>query len=100
MPRLSSPSTRTWLTVFLAATCSYALTCSPSVNGGDSGELMNAIATLGIAHPPGYPLYTMLAHLFAKLLPFGGLAFRINLFSGLCNAAAAALLAAWKRVGN
>lgn len=94
MPRLSSPSTRTWLTVFLAATCSYALTCSPSVNGGDSGELMNAIATLGIAHPPGYPLYTMLAHLFAKLLPFGGLAFRINLFSGLCNAAAAALLAA------
>ena len=66
-------SASTWVPVFLIALASYALTCSPSVNGGDSGELMNAIATLGIAHPPGYPLYTMLAHLFAKLLPIGGI---------------------------
>jgi hypothetical protein len=87
-------SRSTWLPVFLVAFVCYILTCSPSVNGGDSGELINAIWTLGVAHPPGYPLFTMTAHLFAKILPWGEVGFRINLYSGLCNAAAAALLTA------
>jgi hypothetical protein len=72
----------------------YWITCSRTVNGGDSGELANVIWTLGIAHPPGYPLYTMLAHLFAKALPFGEILFRINLFSAFCNALAAAVASA------
>lgn len=41
----------------------YILTMYPSVPGGDSGELIVAGCTVGIAHPPGYPLFTMLAGL-------------------------------------
>ena len=37
-----------------------------------------------MAHPPGYPLYTMLTHLFTYL-PFGNLAFRVNLFSAVTS---------------
>lgn len=48
---------------FLA--CVWYLTAlSPGVGGGDSGELTAAALELGIAHPPGYPLYVWLGHLF------------------------------------
>lgn len=39
----------------------------------------------GIAHPPGYPLYTLLAHL-ATYLPFGSIAFRVHLLSAFFGA--------------
>ena len=38
-------------------------TMHPTVAGGDSGELMGAACELGVAHPPGYPLFTMLSWL-------------------------------------
>lgn len=38
------------------------LSSSPSLPGGDSGELMAVSCQLGIAHPPGYPLYTVLSY--------------------------------------
>ena len=37
--------------------------------GEDGPELEGAARTLGIAHPPGYPLYTLLARLVGLLLP-------------------------------
>ena len=40
----------------------YLATVAPSVPPGDSGNLIVAAATLGIAHPPGYPLFAMLGH--------------------------------------
>ncbi len=49
----------------------YARTASPTItwaNGGiDSGDYATAVATLGIAHPPGYPLYILLGQLFVRL---------------------------------
>jgi len=48
----------------------YVRTMYRSVPGGDSGELIVAGCTVGIAHPPGYPLFTMLAILF-HALPLG-----------------------------
>ncbi len=44
-----------------------------------------AAATLGVAHPPGYPLFTMLGHLFS-LVPLGPIPFRVNLLSAVSNA--------------
>src|SRR5262245_34076162 len=38
----------------------YALTVQPSVPPGDSGELISAAASQGVAHPPGYPLYMLI----------------------------------------
>ncbi len=45
------------------------LTMYPTVPGGDSGELIVAACTRGIAHPPGYPLFTMLGIAFHDLIP-------------------------------
>ncbi len=72
----------------------YVRTLHPGLPAGDSGELVTVAATFGIAHPPGYPLWTMLAGAWARLLPWGNVAWRVNLFSAVCAAAAAALLAA------
>ena len=69
----------------------YVRTLAPTVAGGDSGELITVAHTLGVAHPPGYPLYTLLAKLFT-LLPAGTIAWRVNLFSAVCGAGAATIL--------
>ena len=49
--------------VGLVAFVVYALTVEHSVPSGDSGELIAAASVLGVAHPPGYPLYMLLGHL-------------------------------------
>lgn len=69
----------------------YLRTLCPTVLHGDSGEMIAAAATRGIAHPPGFPLYTLLAGFFASL-PIGSVAFRVNAFSALCGAATVVLL--------
>src|SRR5437773_9061788 len=56
----------------------YFLTAARDIVVGDSPELTMAAVTLGVAHPPGYPSFTMLGHLFS-LLPLGPIPFRINL---------------------
>jgi len=50
-------------------------------------------ATLGVAHPPGYPLYSLAGHAWARLVPLGGIPWRMNLLSAVFAAAAAAVLA-------
>lgn len=35
----------------------YYFTSFPTLTAGDSGELLSASCTLGVAHPPGYPLF-------------------------------------------
>ena len=69
----------------------YLATLSPTVNGGDSGELIAVAYLGGVAHPPGYPLHAMLGKLMT-LLPLGSVAWRVNLLSALCDAGAAMLL--------
>jgi len=72
----------------------YATTLAPTVGGGDSGELTAAAVTGGVPHPPGYPVFALLARLFAAL-PFGpSIAWRVNLLSAVSTAAAAGLLCA------
>jgi len=63
----------------------YLLTCCPTVYFGDSGELIAAADCFGVAHPPGYPLYTTIGHV-ALLLPFGEPAWRMNALSALFGA--------------
>ena len=58
----------------------------------DSGELIAAARYLGVPHPPGYPLWTMLCGGFMRIVPVGSFAWRANLFSAACCSAAAALI--------
>jgi hypothetical protein len=77
--------------VFLVALLLYSWTLAPTVTLTDSGELIVAAYGLGVAHPPGFPLWVMLAHL-ASLLPFGNVATRINFSSAVFAALACAML--------
>ncbi len=84
------------LAIFAGTLAIYAYTLCPTVGGGDSGELVGAACAGGVAHPPGYPIHTLLSRLLL-LLPFGSPAWRVNLGSALCDAAAAALVFATVR---
>jgi tetratricopeptide (TPR) repeat protein len=69
----------------------YLSTLAPGLVGGDSGDLATAAGSLGIAHPPGYPTYTLLGWLFSRLHP-GNVALTLNLMSALFGAAAASFI--------
>src|SRR5581483_7628674 len=49
--------------VFFVALILYSWTLAPTVTPTDSGELIVVARSLGIAHPPGVPLWIILAHL-------------------------------------
>ncbi len=93
-PTLALPTIRRdALLLGAAALVLYTLTLHPDLAGGDSGELTTAVATGGVIHPPGYPLYALLGKLFVHL-PHGSVAWRMNFMSAACDAAAAGLLCA------
>ena len=65
----------------------YLLTLAPSVTFFDSGEFITAIYSLGSPHSPGYPLFVLFAKPFTWL-PFGNIAFRVNMATALSAAVA------------
>jgi hypothetical protein len=76
------------LALFAIPFALYVRTLTPGVGTKDGFELQVVSATLGIAHPTGYPLFTLLGKLFITLVPLGSPAYRINLmcalFAALC----------------
>lgn len=74
----------------LGALALYLATCQPDLVGGDPGEFQFVSWTGSIPHHTGYPLYAVLGRLWAQL-PFGSVAYRMNLFSTLFGAASVGL---------
>ena len=74
------------LAAFAVPMLVYLLTLAPTItwahDGGDGGDLITAAYTLGVPHPPGYPIYCLLGRLFA-CLPLGDVARRLNLMSAV-----------------
>jgi hypothetical protein len=69
----------------------YWRTLLPHLGGTeDTAKFQYLGSVLGTAHSPGYPLYIFLSYAFSHL-PFGTLAYRINLMSACFGAAASAL---------
>ena len=79
--------------VFLCALAMYVGTLAPSVAAlfDDSLEFQLVGYRLAIAHPTGYPLYTLMLKA-SSYLPAGDVAYRANLLSALCAALAVALV--------
>ncbi len=69
----------------------YGATLCPGVYLGDSGELIAAARLLDIAHPPGYPLQTLIGRI-ATLAPAGSVAWKCNALSALAAAASVWIL--------
>jgi hypothetical protein len=69
----------------------YLTTIAPSVIQIDTGELAAVQTTLGIAHPTGYPLFTILGYIFSLLpLPFSKI-FQLNLLAAIYCAIAVSI---------
>jgi hypothetical protein len=75
------------LALAVIALLAYLATLTPSLSyqSPDGNELATIPYVLGLAHMPGYPLYTWLGKLFT-FLPFGDIAHRVNLMSAVCAA--------------
>jgi len=84
------------LFAFVGSFILFALMAAPGIEWMDPGELAAAAYTLGGAHAPGHPAHTLLGKL-ATLLPFGEIAFRVNLLSAFAMAAAIAGVLALSR---
>jgi hypothetical protein len=68
----------------------YLLSLCPTLYLIDSGELATVSYTLGVAHPTGYPLYTLISFFFSRLP--GSPIFNLNLLSALFSSVAAGFL--------
>jgi hypothetical protein len=78
--------------VGIAAFIAIRATMLPGVDFWDTGELQTVGPLLGTAHTTGFPTYVISAWLANILLaPFGEPALRMNIYSALCVAAAAAV---------
>ena len=97
MPLTATRPTRTrWLLlglVFVLALAGYLAGIAPGPLWGDSAEMQILAVIGGVAHPTGYPLFTLIGRLFTAF-GSGELAFRANLLSATFAAATLALLVA------
>jgi len=79
-----------WL-VAVAATAIYLLTLEPSVSFWDCGEFIATSHSLQVGHPPGAPLYQLMAHCFTLMA--GADASRVAWWSNALSAVAGGLTA-------
>jgi hypothetical protein len=89
------PARTDWLQAGMVAVALFALyaaTSPRSVALEDDSLFVLSSYFLGVEHPPGYPLFTLIGHLFTYL-PFGSVAYRVHLASALFGALSGA--AAW-----
>ena len=83
--------------VALGALLLYVATLAPTTQFWDTSEYIAAAYVLGIPHPPGNPLFTLIAHTWG-LVPFAAAyAMRINLLAAVTSAVAAGC---WFLVGE
>jgi tetratricopeptide (TPR) repeat protein len=69
----------------------YAATAMPGLGWKDAPEFAVSSSTLGIAHPAGFPTFSLLTKVFT-FLPFGGIPFRITLGVAFFQSAALFLM--------
>ena len=99
-----------WVMLLLAAFGWFLSGAAPGLHWLDSGELIAAAHHLGVSHPPGQPVWTLIAKA-AALIPLGSIPFRTALVSVLAAAGCVVVLvrmgrhlfgdagAAWALVG-
>jgi hypothetical protein len=80
--------------VAAALLAAYLVTLAPGVTYWDAGEFLAAIKTLGIPHPPGTPLFILVANVWSRIFgPVLGFAYSVNLLSAVSTALACGMFA-------
>lgn len=74
------------LSLFLFIFGVYLAGISGSVYGGDSGDVILAAFFGGVAHPPGYPLNSILGYFFTHLPIAASVAYKANIMMALFSA--------------
>ncbi len=69
----------------------YVATLAPTTAFWDTSEYIAAAKVLGIPHPPGNPLFVVMAHVWGMIPLAADYAVRINLFAAATSAASAGL---------
>ena len=84
-----------WLVLavtFGAVWIAYLLTLAPEQTLEDSGELCTASYYAGIPHPPGYPFWAIYSWFWTWILPFGNVAWRVEVGESFALAMACGLV--------
>ncbi len=76
---------------FLISFFVYYLTTNPYLTFTDNGELAGVCSTLGIAHPTGYPLFTLLGYFWSLLPLSSNRIFQLNLFAAFWSSTSVAI---------
>jgi hypothetical protein len=84
------PPLKLLVLVFLVSICGYLATLNPALFRNDSPETITGCLTLGVTHPPGYPLFNLLGKLC--YWPIGNPAFSYNFFASVLGSVGACLL--------
>ena len=85
-----------WLSFWVttgAALAVYLFTLSSEVGLGNAGIFATGAMYAGVPHPPGYPVWTIYAWLFTRLLPFSNIAWRVAVSSAVAGAGACGMVA-------
>ncbi|HEY4415443.1 MAG TPA: DUF2723 domain-containing protein, partial [Verrucomicrobiae bacterium] len=85
-----------WLALgiaFIAVWAVYLWTLAPEVTLEDSGELCTGSFYAGIPHPPGYPFWAIYSWFWTFILPFGNVAWRVEVGESFAAAMGCGLLA-------
>ncbi|MGA2868231.1 MAG: DUF2723 domain-containing protein [Verrucomicrobiota bacterium] len=85
-----------WLTLgvtFLIVWAVYLWTLAPELTLEDSGELCTASYYAGIPHPPGYPFWSIYSWFWTFILPFGNVAWRVEVGESFAAAMGCGMLA-------
>jgi hypothetical protein len=71
---------------FAIPAAAYIASASVEPGSWDTAELQGVPYMLGIAHPTGFPLYTLVGYVWSHVVAIGSVAFAMNAMSGIAIA--------------
>lgn len=80
------------LSIFSFTFILYLHNLAKFIYGGDVGDFLLAVGVRGVAHPSGYPLFTLLGILFSYLPINASLAYKVGLVSAISSSFSVVLL--------
>ncbi|HEX7654018.1 MAG TPA: DUF2723 domain-containing protein [Verrucomicrobiae bacterium] len=85
-----------WISLLIAfgtVWAAYLWTLAPELTLEDSGELCTGSFYAGIPHPPGYPFWAIWSYIWTVIVPFGNVAWRVEVGQSFASAMGCGLLA-------